>query len=86
MTAFITLDLVIVSVSDLLGLDYTDLLECLTTTGMVAKGEVIIRDNSVQEASDARDAMSKALYGRLFSWIVNRISSLLKPNHTDRSG
>ncbi|XP_070187968.1 myosin-IIIb-like isoform X1 [Littorina saxatilis] len=68
-------------VARLLGLEFKDLDECLTSTGMVAKGEVIIRANNVQEANNARHAMSKSLYGRLFSWIVNRISALLKPGN-----
>lgn len=29
--------------------------------------------------SDARDAVSKAMYGRLFGWIVNKINQLLAP-------
>ena len=33
--------------------------------------------------SEARDAVAKALYGRLFSWIVNKVNTLLAPTGQD---
>lgn len=74
-------DTIVNNVASLLGVDTKELNDAMTTTGILARGEVIIRCNTSYEALDARDAMAKALYGRLFSWIVNKINIQLKPKH-----
>ncbi|XP_071791467.1 myosin-IIIb-like isoform X4 [Asterias amurensis] len=70
--------------SELLGIEQDDLSEAITSSSVVACGETIVRQNTKYQAEDIRDALSKALYGRLFNWIVNKINTLLKP--TEQAG
>lgn len=71
----------LIKVANLLGVERNELNDCLISNSVVMRGETIIKNNTIEEAAATRDAMAKALYGRMFDWIVNHINTLLISNH-----
>jgi len=57
-------------VCDLCGLKVNDLTPTLTIRNIVAREETYEKKLTVLQASDARDALAKAIYGKIFDWIV----------------
>eukprot|EP00117_Sycon_ciliatum_P037106 scpid24935/ scgid27816/ Myosin-IIIa len=72
--------------AELVGIEPKVLESFLTTHETMTAGEVITINLTKQKAEDARDAMAKALYGRVFSWIINRVNSLLAPQDDNQRG
>ena len=51
----------------------------MTVSVKLTRGEVVKRVLDKQKAATARDALAKAIYDRMFRWIVNRVNQLLAP-------
>jgi hypothetical protein len=71
------LNLICCLVGKLLVVDVEELAKALTTEMVVTRGESIVRAHTVCEACNLRDSLAKALYGRLFDWIVNKMNQTL---------
>ena len=45
----------------------------------VSSGETVDKRYTCTKAADVRDAIAKALYAKMFQWIVLRINAYLQP-------
>lgn len=62
----------------LLGVDVEKMRLALTQKIVVARGEEIKTELTVDRATDSRDALAKTIYGALFLWVVDQVNQSIK--------
>ncbi len=68
----------LLAISNLLGINTSALIESLTTSLPTAGGrDEFLRNYTLEGALDARDALAKHVYFKLFTWMVNKINKTL---------
>jgi myosin heavy subunit len=74
--------------AQLTGVDEAELSQALTMHVSVQRDGTLTRPFSPQQASSARHALARHVYGRLFAWLVQRVNdamAMAPPNMTDNS-
>ena len=61
--------------SELLGIDEKLLITTLTVRTITARSDSYLKRLTPLQAAESRDALSKAVYGHLFDWIVRKINT-----------
>lgn len=68
-------------VAQLLQVDEQELVRALCSRVIAASGEVMHKGHTASQANFGRDAFGKAIYERLFKWIVSKINEVIKVDH-----
>ncbi|XP_073768567.1 unconventional myosin-XVI isoform X10 [Danio rerio] len=84
-TAFVSDLQLLDRVAGMLQVSSEDLSSALTSDVQCFKGDVITRRHTVEMSNHHRDLLTKALYGRLFSLLVNNINFYLQ-GHEETTG
>ncbi|KAG5889110.1 hypothetical protein JTB14_003913 [Gonioctena quinquepunctata] len=71
-------------VADLLQLRKNELETALCERVIAARGDIMRKEHTETEAFFGRDAFSKAVYDRLFTWIVDKINKAIAVGHSSQ--
>ncbi|ESO12657.1 hypothetical protein HELRODRAFT_187944 [Helobdella robusta] len=73
------------NIASLLNVDSTEAEKALCSRVVAAKGERVEKGHTVEQAAYGRDAFAKAIYDRLFTWIVANVNNAIHLKTTGSS-
>ena len=66
--------------AEMVGVQASELLTCLTQQNMHVSGATIIKMQSKAQAVDKRNSVAKSIYAMIFNWLVGKINSTISPS------